>query len=167
MEHRMLAARELLNLVSSMVDKFEQGGRVAVPEAILQSQYIAIVCMLRAVGHVLYKTDCDEPSQRAKLDIEWRNWKREPIFSTFIEPNRNDLLKEYKGKLVFEGDDVSSGFYADPTNTNQYNVTRAVNYNADTIRNSNGITVLPLFREAIEFWNRHLAEVEKMMASDS
>jgi hypothetical protein len=86
---------------------------------------------------------------------------------TYFQSNRTDLLKEYKGKLVFEGDDVSSGLYADPTNANLYNVTRAVNYNADTIRNSNGITVLPLFREALEFWNRHLAEVEKMMASDS
>jgi hypothetical protein len=50
----MLAARELLNFVSSMVDEFEQGVRVAVPEATLQAQYIAIVWMLRAVGHVLY-----------------------------------------------------------------------------------------------------------------
>jgi len=92
----MLAARELLNFVSSMVDEFEQGVRVAVPEATLQAQYIAIVWMLRAVGHVLYKVDCDTPSQRAKLDDKWKIWKREPIFTNFIEPNRNDLLRNTK-----------------------------------------------------------------------
>jgi hypothetical protein len=104
----MLAARELLNFVSSMVDEFEQGVRVAVPEATLQAQYIAIAWMLRAVGHVLYKVDCDTPSQRAKLDDKWKIWKREPIFSNFIEPNRNDLLKEYEGKLVFGAEDASA-----------------------------------------------------------
>ena len=175
----MLAARELLNFVSSMVDEFEQGVRVAVPEATLQAQYSAIVWMLRAVGHVLYKVDCDTPSQRAKLDDKWKIWKREPIFSNFIEPNRNDLLKEYEGKLVFGGEDASADredastdlvyVYANPTNTNSYNQTLAVNYSADTIKNSNGIKVLPLFRDAINFWNRHLdlEDVERTTASDS
>ena len=182
----MLAARELLNFVSSMVDEFEQGVRVAVPEATLQAQYIAIVWMLRAVGHVLYKVDCDTPSQRAKLDDKWKIWKTEPIFSNFIEPNRNDLLKEYEGKLVFGGEDASADredasadredastdlvyVYANPTNTNSYNQTLAVNYSADTIKNSNGIKVLPLFRDAINFWNRHLdlEDVERTTASDS
>jgi len=182
----MLAARELLNFVSSMVDEFEQGVRVAVPEATLQAQYIAIVWMLRAVGHVLYKVDCDTPSQRAKLDDKWKIWKREPIFSNFIEPNRNDLLKEYEGKLVFGGEDASADredasadredastdlvyVYANPTNTNSYNQTLAVNYSADTIKNSNGIKVLPLFRDAINFWSRHLdlEDVERTTASDS
>ena len=175
----MLAARELLNFVSSMVDEFEQGVRVAVPEATLQAQYIAIVWMLRAVGHVLYKVDCDTPSQRAKLGDKWKIWKTEPIFSNFIEPNRNDLLKEYEGKLVFGGEIASADredastdlvyVYANPTNTNSYNQTLAVNYSADTIKNSNGIKVLPLFRDAINFWNRHLdlEDVERTTASVS
>jgi len=143
----------------------------------LQAQYIAIVWMLRAVGHVLYKVDCDYAISKSEARRQWKIWKREPIFSNFIEPNRNDLLKEYEGKLVLgriasaDREDASTDLvyvYANPQNTNSYNQTLAVNYSADTIKNSNGIKVLR-FPRGYQFWNRHLdlEDVERTTASVS
>jgi hypothetical protein len=101
----MLVARELLNLIASMVGEFKQWGRDAVPEATVHAQYIAIVCMLRSVGHVVQKTDCIELADKQFLENRWPHWRRERIFSAFIEPARNDLLKEFKNRLQLRGAD--------------------------------------------------------------
>jgi hypothetical protein len=51
----MLVARELWNLTSKCVGDFARnnGAGDAVPERLVQAQYIAIICMMRSIGHVL------------------------------------------------------------------------------------------------------------------
>jgi len=126
-----------------MVDEFEQGVRVAVPEATLQAQYSAIVWMLRRLVMSYIKSTVIRHLKERSSTTNGRFGRQNLFSAIFIEPNRNDLLKEYEGKLVFGGEDASADredastdlvyVYANPTNTNSYNQTLAVNYSADTI----------------------------------
>ena len=73
----MLVARELLTLITSMVREFKSWGRDAVPMPAVNAQYIAIVCMLRSVGHVLQKVDCIAPNEKQFLETHWLTWRQE------------------------------------------------------------------------------------------
>ena len=62
--------------------------------------YIAAVSMLRAVGHVLKKVDCETyPEIKDEVNHRYLRWKkgngRDVIFPHFIEKERNLILKEY------------------------------------------------------------------------
>lgn len=62
--------------------------------------YVASVALLRTVGHVLHKVDCNRhPEIRETVENKYRVWKRgegkDQIFSEFIEKERNLILKEY------------------------------------------------------------------------
>jgi len=158
----MLVARELWTLINSMVGEFKGWGRDAVPEATVQAQYIAIVSMLRSVGHVLQKADCVNPADKQFLDSRWAVWKNEAIFRTFIEPTRNDLLKEFKSRLQLRADDVSRVAYANPDEPT--GATIAVNFEADKLTDVHGRKVMPLFKDALAFWDKGLREVEVFRA---
>jgi len=112
-----------------------------------------------------------ERSSTTNEDLEDRTY-----FSNFIEPNRNDLLKEYEGNSFLGRrcqrgrEDASTDLvyvYANQQH-NSYNQTLAVNYSADTIKNSNGIKVIPL-SEMLSILEQHLdlEDVERTTASDS
>lgn len=63
--------------------------------------WIALVTLLRAVGHVLKKVDCSESAARkAAIEQKWKELsitKPEPaIFWGFIELERNRFLKNYE-----------------------------------------------------------------------
>jgi hypothetical protein len=156
----MLAAREVLSLTSKWVDKFSanNGAGNAVHEEVVQTQYIAIVCMMRAVGHVLQKVDC-EPSQSRKvaLQAKWKAWKQEPIFADFIEPTRNRLLKEFEGGLELIGQEgATQAVAAGPQPQRHWW------FDASKVKDSEGRPVLAKFREALAFWNRALSEIESV-----
>lgn len=62
--------------------------------------YVASVTLLRTVGHVLHKVDCDRhPEIKQEVERKYRDWKRglgkDRIFTDFIEKERNLILKEY------------------------------------------------------------------------
>lgn len=155
----MLVARQLLELIEDMVSNLASQGTAAVPEASVQGQYIAIVCMLRSVGHVLEKTDCAVPEEKQFLKSKWLEWKKEHIFTSFIEPDRNRLLKEFASRLQLRGNpDISHIVYADPRARNFATV--AMNFDPDTLCDLHGRKVMPLFRSAIAFWQAHLEEIE-------
>jgi hypothetical protein len=158
----MLAARELLTLIMSMVGEFRQWGRDAVPEATVHAQCIAIVCMLRSVGHVAQKVDCVTLAEARFLQDRWRTWKQDEIFQTFIEPARNDLLKEFKSRLELRRAGVSRGLYVDPGAPS--GMTVAVNFEAGTLTDVHGRQVMPLFEKAVLFWDHRLREIEAFRA---
>ncbi len=158
----MLAARELLTLVMSMVGEFGQWGRDAVPEATVHAQYIAIVCMLRSVGHVAQKVDCVTPAEARFLEDRWPTWKQDEIFQTFIEPARNDLLKEFKSRLELQRAGVSHSLYVDPGAPS--GMTVAVNFEAGALSDVHGRRVMPLFEKAVAFWDHRLREIEAFRA---
>lgn len=89
----MLKARDPLTKAWDSIHALESG------EMPLKSHWIAAVTALRSVGHVLARED-SKISPKAKKIIEqhWNYWKQEGTwFSSFIEPMRNNLLKEWGG----------------------------------------------------------------------
>ena len=155
----MLAARELYNLTGKWFEDFSRhnGAGNAAPEEAVKTQYVAIVCMMRAIGHVLQKVDCDQslsPSRNAVLRHKWRLWKQEPIFANFIEPARNRLLKEFEGGLELEGQDGATCAISGPS------AQRHWWFDAKKIRDSEGRLIAEKFRQALEFWDRALSEME-------
>jgi hypothetical protein len=58
------------------------------------------VALVRAVGHVLDKIDGNDPYVRAAAHGAFLRWKGDDpkyeIFREFIEPERNNILKEYR-----------------------------------------------------------------------
>lgn len=67
-------------------------------------QWILLVTLLRAVGHVLRNVDGDNDHRvRSIADARHRSWKRDAahaIFRDFIEAERNNILKEYAFQIT-------------------------------------------------------------------
>ena len=129
------------------------------PVADFQSQYVAIVALLRSVGHVFANVDCHDAARREWSHEQWPIWRRDPVFSEFIEPARNALLKEFQGGLELR----SEGFgpvavVVDPTMPG--GVAHVAAFDAREVRDRLGRPVLPNFHAAIAFWDRCLSQAE-------
>ncbi|WP_114911436.1 hypothetical protein [Acidibrevibacterium fodinaquatile] len=156
----MLVARAQLNLIRELLARFERDDSVMRPVADHQSLYIAIIALLRSVGHVLEKVDCVEPGPRDWLRAKWPDWREEKIFKNFIEPKRNALLKEFRGGLELQSDAFGSvGVVADPSMPDC--VSRVATFDVHKARDFMGRPVLPRLRDAIAFWDRCLKEAEE------
>ena len=69
--------------------------------------WIAIVTLLRAIGHVLEKVDADaSPAMRVAVNKKWKQLQQSKpspeIFWGFIEEERNRFLKNYEHGIVRE-----------------------------------------------------------------
>lgn len=64
-------------------------------------RWFTCIAMLRAVGHVLHKKDQKnlEASQKKVAKDLFIKWRAEPIFSEFIEQERNLILKQYESSI--------------------------------------------------------------------
>lgn len=62
--------------------------------------WAAAVALLRGVGHVLDKVDGQDPLTKRLAGGAFKRWKgpapEHEIFREFIEPERNNILKEYR-----------------------------------------------------------------------
>lgn len=59
-------------------------------------KWVACIALLRAVGHVLDKVDGSKSCKmKSIIEQEWVLWKTDEIFKSFIEEERNNILKEY------------------------------------------------------------------------
>ena len=68
-------------------------------------RWVALVALLRAVGHVLDKVDgASTPSFRSAVDARWKEWQRDRSkhspFWDFIEAERNSVLKTYESGVA-------------------------------------------------------------------
>ncbi len=153
-----LVARQALNLAHDLIDEFSVYNSFAQNEAILQSKYIAIVVLLRSVGHALLTTDCAEEPYKKELTDRWKNWRQEDIFKDFILPTRNALVKEFSEGLNFRRDDPAMIFSGVPSG--RTGAVISINIDPNTVTDVHGRLVLPLFRQALAFWNRCLGEIE-------
>ena len=60
-------------------------------------RWVAVVALLRAVGHVLHKVDGPtSPSMQAAIQTAFQRWKGDGMFRDFIEHERNNVLKAYR-----------------------------------------------------------------------
>ncbi|MES3106790.1 hypothetical protein [Sphingomonas aurantiaca] len=159
----MLVARAQLNYVKELVARFARDDGQMQPIAVRQSQYVAIVAMLRSVGHVFDKVDCADEARRRWSASRWKAWRGEPIFADFIEPNRNALLKEFRGGLELSNDAFGDvAVTVDPSVPGM--VSLLAPFDASKARDGVGRPMMPLFYKAIEFWDIHLAEAEADIA---
>lgn len=156
----MLTARAQLDFTRTLIQRFSRSSNDMQQVTDYQSIYIAIVTMLRSVGHTFAKADCEgDPTREAWCKLRWKVWKQEPIFANFIEPNRNDLLKEFAGNLQLNSEAFGMpAFVAFPT-------TESVGYHVGCFEptkvcDHHGRLVLPLFKDAVAFWDRCLREAE-------
>lgn len=155
----MLVARAQLNFIRDLVGRFERDDSMMRPVADYQSQYVAIIALLRSVGHVFEKVDCTDACRRAWSKARWSTWKQEPIFGEFIEPTRNALLKEFQGDLQLRSDAFGTiAVVVDPTMPD--GVSHVAGFDARAVRDLMGRPVLPSLHAAIAFWDRCLKEAE-------
>lgn len=155
----MMIAQEQLEFVRRLFARFANPSNVAAPIEIAQGQYISIITLLRSIGHVFEKIDCDSPERKAWAKVAWTRWKNEQIFSDFIEPTRNQLLKEFRGNLELK-DDVFGHIAVtvdpiSPTFVGKYGW-----LNTDKIFDSKGEKVMPQIEQALDFWSRNLNEAD-------
>ena len=92
-----MRARDVLEECKQALNDFEASGRTPY----WRTRWTALVALLRAVGHVLYKVDgAQSPEWRRAVDVAWdrvRASKPEPeILWEFIEKERNNVLKAYQ-----------------------------------------------------------------------
>lgn len=156
----MLTARTQWKFVSDLVARFEQPSHDLRHQVDFQSLYIAIVAMLRSIGHTFYKVDAKpDPARRAWADAAWSKWEQEPIFSDFIDPARNKLLKEFQHGLQLQSEAFTLvAAVADPSFPN--GAARVASFDPYQARDLDNRLVLPLFKEALNFWDRCLKEAE-------
>ncbi len=133
--------------------------------------WVAVVTLLRAVGHVLTKVDGQTPRVHSASDQLFRKWKStdpaHEIFREFIEKERNSVVKEY-AIGISEGpvpvvisftDPVSgelSGYELEPIGENIYRPMVE-----DFYEGEDGRTLIEL---AIEWWELQLGEVDRLAA---
>jgi len=155
----MLVARVQLDFIEALVARFERPDNTMQPIITFQSQYIAIITLLRSVGHVFDRVDCDTDDRHAWSRSQWAQWRAAPIFQDFIEPKRNELLKQFKGGLELGSDGFGSkGITADPSMPGGVSIVTTMD--TTRLRDADGHLVMPNIHQAIAFWNRCLAEAE-------
>src|SRR5437764_10343909 len=87
------AAREVLEDCRSALMSIQDG----VSGSDWRWRWVAVVALLRAVGHVLHKVDGrTSPSMEAAIQTAFHRWKDDSMFRDFIEHERNNVLKAYK-----------------------------------------------------------------------
>ena len=132
--------------------------------------WIAVVTLLRAVGHVLVKVDGQSEVVRSSADRLYREWKSSDpaheIFREFIEKERNNVVKEYvigisEGPvpIVVSFKDVAtgelSGYELEPIGENIYRPMTEGPYDGE-----DGRTLIEL---AISWWEKQLSEIEQIV----
>ncbi|MFD1985481.1 hypothetical protein ACFSOZ_23605 [Mesorhizobium newzealandense] len=155
----MLVARAQLDFIKTLVARFERQDNMMQPVIVFQSQYIAIITLLRSVGHVFEKVDCVTSEQKAWGKAKWPEWQQAPIFQNFIEPKRNDLLKQFKGGLELRDDAFDPPAVVVDLSMPDM-VSMVTTMDAGRLRDADGRLVMPDIHAAIRFWNLCLCDAE-------
>src|SRR2546426_8009511 len=133
-------------------------------------RWVALVALLRAVGHVLDKVDGQRSRDiRRVVDDEYRklkDLKPEPhIFWGFIEDERNLVLKEYRFRGVHvSGFNVTSVTGASLKTGQQFTLTREgggdLNLHVFDEGPFAGRNHLDVATEAIRWWRSYLDQID-------
>jgi len=131
------------------------------------------LALLRAVGHVLHKVDGANPRFRAAVRAAYAGWKRDrrshEVFWSFIEDERNNVLKEYRFNLhPLEEVDVAVMFtVADPATGELREIPQVVPIGENIYRPildgySEGNDARDVYQEAIDWWEAQLARIDEL-----
>ena len=157
-----LVARQQLSFVETLAGLFGTRSSTARPVVEVQALYVALTALLRSVGHVFEKVDCDSPERKAWAKERWDAWKAEPIFAEFIELNRNVLLKEFRGLEQLGIAMAPPAFVYNLSVPGD--VDAVASFEPDKFLGTGGEPVLARVQKAISFWDRHLKEAEGAFA---
>ena len=103
--------------------------------------------LLRAVGHVLNSEN--KGNDKIKSDDYYHSViKNDPLFKDFIEKFRNNLIKQYSGKISWSSITTLNG-----KNRMEY-IIHEGKYKGSDIRK--------LIQKSLSFWKRHLDILAKM-----
>ncbi len=142
-----IKAREVLSDCKDALEELDntQG-------SIWRIRFITAITLLRAVGHILEKVDGKTSDiHKSVIENQWTIWKNDrtnhEIFWSFIENERNLILKEYQinggqGVTVFIGEDRCEYNY--PMNDGYYK----------------GRDQRDIILEAIQWWEKELSTIE-------
>jgi hypothetical protein len=160
-----LAAREVLTdceLAHEMLEAEQDEDRWRV-------LWAGAVALLRVVGHVLHKVDCQDPNWakmdlNAIVDASFDRWKlgigSDLIFPEFIERERNNILKEYKSSfdtnthipLVPEGGSLGPEIFEIETDL----------FRPLTDGFGEGEDARDIYAEAVDWWDSELTKIEEL-----
>lgn len=165
-----LQAREVLADCELLLSEFD----VTLQRPIWRAQWVALVALLRAVGHVLTKVDgkASVPT-RAAIHSAWsrlQGTKPEPrIFWEFIEDERNNVLKAY---AFAPGVNVTvrlGGVWSNLA-TGERGTSPGGPASYEPFMNRGpfkGREPTDLYREAIGFWHEYLDAIERTIEGAS
>jgi hypothetical protein len=132
-------------------------------------RWVALITLLRAVGHVLEKVDGPAASTEIKkrIDAAWQqlkaDQKRPHIFYDFIEAERNDTIKQYEiGSAVNVIIKMPSADWM-PASSDPRGGTTTTTYQW-FMRDGpyQGRDPRELAREAIDFWKAYLDKINSI-----
>jgi hypothetical protein len=131
-----------------------------------------VVSLLRAVGHVLSKVDADVSPEHKRVILEEfekiKKSKPEPrIFWSFIEPERNNFLKEYRYNII-RTMDIGNNLAIDLGSL------QGVSFSSPTaeIKSSiidgpfRGQNELDVAQEAVKWWENYLENIKKRISEE-
>ena len=158
----MLVARVQLRFVERLVSFLSLADGEMRPVDEVKGQLIAVIALLRSIGHVLEKVDADTDAKRAWLAGDWPSWKTEPIFKDFIEPTRNMLLKEFDGisRLI---DRAFSAHAAVAAPTPEMVMMMGA-FDPALLRDDASSDIWPKIGAALDYWDRRVRETENVFA---
>jgi hypothetical protein len=157
----MTRAREALADCEHALVDFEAGANTDYQ----RTRWVALISLLRAVGHALDKVDrpASSPDVQRLIDAQWSILKSESIFKDFIYGERNRLLKKYEiGPVVSITIKVPGGIPWMPVvRDERLRGTARTTYDF-VMRDGlyKGRDPRELCREAIEFWRAHLDAID-------
>jgi hypothetical protein len=150
-EGHMLLAREQLRFVQGLMRDFSADTSDLLPLTFYQAQHVAIIAMLRSIGHVFVSVDCDTPERKQWQKTTWRPWGQQPIFKEFIKPTRDALLKEFRGTIRIDSSFVTSHAFSGP---------HSIAFVALQLDRGEGKALLTKLEDAMRFWDRYLLSAE-------
>jgi hypothetical protein len=158
----MLVSRQQLDFVRNLLDELDSQRRMTSIN-VVRAQQFAIIVGLRSVGHVLNKVDANTPKRKEWLKHTWPIWKQELIFCSFIEPARNQLVKEFQGWIDLATSGVAGvAICANPGLSG--GVESQIDFSCDDWLDDKGQPMLTRLRQAILFWEVRLTEAERKFA---
>jgi hypothetical protein len=156
-----LAARELYDHTLEMFQAFISTPEDAISWATIEAQYVALVVMTRAIGHVLRNVDGDEAAWETAIKQRLALNATHPTFKDYLKPTRDKLLKQYRSRILLpESARLNTAAVVNSLGQPELRVFVRV----ATLTDEEGRNVIAALKAALDFWNSELHAIERALA---
>ena len=164
-------ARFVLNDARLAFDELRSVSAAGGDRALYRRRWIAVVTLLRAVGHVLEKVDGGRSGIHRDVIAEWWDRPKPPIFADFIKNIRDLTVKQYRTGLfnIMDPKDSPMSLIADDASAmaDSFSVSgldplTGRGFLEFVFRDGPfaGLPVNEVIDDAIEWWSQYLDEIE-------